>query len=165
VSANGSWVGLWGVVLGAVLGFVAGELKGAADRRRQKRGLLLTLQSDVGRNVELFKAYRRDGVEAPAYRLGVETWGAALPFLAGLNSLTTEQIRVLARFFSVSTEMNYCLDRIADASGQASRKEVNRAHLKVSNVLDTSQLDGATIPPLSERAQAAIRDACQRAGI
>jgi hypothetical protein len=89
----------------------------------------------------------------------------ALPFLAGLDVFTIEQIRVLARFFATSTEMNYCLDRIADASGDSLKNEVDRALMKVSNALDPSQLDGESIAPVSERSQAAIRAACERAGV
>jgi hypothetical protein len=162
---NNPWIGLVGVVLGAALGYVAGELRSASDRRRQKRGLLMVLRSDVSRNLDMFNAYRRDQVAAPAYRMAVGTWDAAVPFLAALDVFTIEHIRVLARFFAMSSELNYCLERIADAAKDSFEREVNRANLKVSNVLDPQQLDGETVAPVSDRALAAIQSACEKAGV
>lgn len=150
---------LAGVLVGALLGYWFARLAKTQDDKQSAQGLLTVLQQDVIRCAALFEEYERLHDGAPAWRLPTTTWSAALPFLAGLKAFTGEELATLARFFAIATELNYCLDRVADPDlASFTHVEVQRALLKVKHALNRE----ADEPRLIDSARAAIDAAVGR---
>jgi len=120
--------------------------------------------SEIRNRPERFRTYLEDNIDAPAYRLPTATWQASFALLAGSSRLSAAEITILAAFFELASEMNYCLDEIADsdAGSAKGRAEVNRARLKAKRA---TKADDGQAQALTQRAQEAVAAAVARARI
>lgn len=152
---------LIGVGLGIALGYWAARLARISEDKQQARGLLAAIRTDIERGTECLNAYESIINGSPTWRLRTSTWRAALPFLAGLQALTAQEIATICQFFDLADEFNYCLDCVASADPASKDPERKRALHKAKRATKT---DAEAAEPLTARAISAVAAALARIG-
>lgn len=147
--------------IGAALAFFLVMTYDWLRARRRRRAHFSALKAEIGYCHDLAKAYLKEGVAAPLYRLPTVAYANSLPALLADAALNHSDTRSLLAFFNEVETLNRGLDQAEDArliADQAEREvkvddEFNRNRLKAKHLVSIESLSS---PSYYDRAKSVI---------
>lgn len=146
----------WSTLLGSsalasVVAFLFNRAYEAMAQNKKAAGILRGILLEIDHAEGCGRAYVNDSSNnplwSPAYRIAIEFCQSGLAWLAAENKLKANEATDLHRYFICATELNRCLDKLADHCGQIlsnpntvpdAVQEQNRTRVKSNNLVQAS---------------------------
>ena len=142
MGSSSGWFGLGGVIIGAVI------TQGIAwfQRRKRHRAYWSAMSAEIDLCNGLSKAYVRDEVQAPLYRLPTIAYDKGFEALLADGVVSEEEASGILRFYSQVVQINRGLDYAhaatePGAAAGALSEQASRLKLKATNLSDPESKD------------------------
>jgi hypothetical protein len=155
-------------LLGVALGLTFASLREWWQRKKRHLSYWSAMSAEVDLCAGLGRAYTRDGVKGPLYRLPTIAYDNGFPALLGDGAVSEEEARAILRFYSQVTQINRGLEYAQKALDpgappDALDREANRLMLKTASLIDPEVADPGG--PYYRRVRDAINQHVKSTGI